>query len=92
MGDFSVNLINFNDGKNTSSFLDAMLCHPFLPFITTPTRTTRNSKTLIDNILYNKPLNDITSGNLSSIISDHLIKFLIEPSKSIKKLPQMFYR
>ena len=92
MGDFSVNLINFNDGKNTSSFLDAMLCHSFLPFITTSTRTTRNSKTLIDNILYNKPLNDITSGNLSSIISDHLIHFLIEPSKFTEKSPQMVYR
>ena len=32
------------------------------------------------------------SGNLSSIISDHLIQFLIEPSKFTKKSPQMIYR
>ena len=32
------------------------------------------------------------SGNLSSIISDHLIQFLIEPSKFTKKSPQMVYR
>ena len=73
MGDFNVNLINCNGDKNISNFLDTMFFHSFLPFITTPTRITRNTKTLIDNIFYNKPLNDIMSGNLSSIISDQLI-------------------
>ena len=48
-------------------------------YLTTPTRVTRNTKTLINNIYYNKPLNNIISGNLSSIIFDHLIQFLIEP-------------
>ena len=61
MGDFNVNLINCNNDKNTSNFLDAMLSHFFLPFITTPTRITRNTKTLIDIIFYNEPLNDIIS-------------------------------
>ena len=92
MGDFKLNLINCNDDKNTSHFLDTMLSHSFLPFITTPTRITRNTKTLIDNIFYNKPLNDIMSANLSSIISEHLIQFLIAPSRSTKKSPQMVYR
>ena len=32
------------------------------------------------------------SGNLSSIISEHLIQFLIEPSKFTKKSLQMIYR
>ena len=46
-----------------------MLCsHSFLPFTITPTKVARNSKSL----------NDIMFGNLSSIISDHLIQFLIE--------------
>ena len=90
--DFKINLINCNDDQNTSNFLDAMLSHSFLPFITTPTRITRNTKSLIDNNFYNKPLNDIMSGNLSSIISDQLIQFLTEPSKSSKKSLQMVYR
>ena len=90
--DFKINLINCNDDQNTSNFLDAMLSHSFLPFITTPTRITRSTKILIDNIFYSKPLNDIMSGNLSRIISDHLIQFLIEPSKFTKKLLQMVYR
>ena len=56
MADFSVNLINCNDDKNISNFLVTKLSHSFLPFITTPTRITRNTKNLIDNIFYNKPL------------------------------------
>ena len=73
MADFNINLINHNDDKNTGNFLDTMLYQSFLPYITIATRITRNTKTHIDNIYYNKPLNDIISGNLSSIISDHLI-------------------
>ena len=92
IGDFNIRLINCNDDKNISKFLDTMLSHSFLPFITTPTWVTRNTKTLIDNIFYNKSLNDIMSGNRNSIISDYLIQFLIEPSKFAKKWPQMVYR
>ena len=80
MGHFNVNLINCNYDKITSNFLDAMLSHLFLPFITSTARITRSNKTVIDNIFYNKPLNDIMFVNLRSTISDHLIQFLIEPS------------
>ena len=79
MGDFNINLITYNDDKNTGNFLDTMFSQSFLPYITTPTRIIRNIETLINNIYYNKPLSNIISGNLSSIISDHLIQFLIEP-------------
>ena len=63
MGDFNVNLINYNDDKNASNFSDTMLSHSFLPFITTIIRITKNTKTL-KNFL--QPLNDIMSGNTSS--------------------------
>ena len=89
MGDFNINLITYNDDKNTGNFLDTMFSQSFLPYITTPTRITRNTKTLIDNIYYNKPLNNIVSGNLSSIISDHLIQFLIEPLDFLEKSSKM---
>ena len=89
MGDFNINLITYNDDKNTGNFLDTMFSQSFLPYITTPTRITRNTNTLIDNIYYNKPLNNIISGNLSSIISDHLIQFLIEPLDFLEKSSKM---
>ena len=73
MGDFNINLINYNYDKNTGYFLDTRFSQSFLPYITTPTRiTNKNTKTLIDNIYYSKPLNNIIFGNLSDIISDPL--------------------
>ena len=87
MGGFNINLLNY-DNKNTANFLDTMFSYSYLPFINTPTRVTGHSKTLIDNIFYNKPMLNITAGNISSVISDYLIQFLIEPSSSNAKLKQ----
>ena len=92
MVDFSINLIKCNDDKNISNFLDIILSHSFLPVITTPTRIIRNTKNLIDNLFYNKPLNGTICGNLSRIIPDHLIQFLIQPLKFTKTSPHMVYR
>ena len=89
MGDHNINLLNC-DGKNTANFLDPTFSYSYLPFINTPTRVTGHSKTLIDNIFYNKPMLNITAGNISSVISDHLIQFLIEPSSSNAKLEQTY--
>ena len=36
MGDFNINLINYNDDKNTGNFLDTMFSQSFLPYIATP--------------------------------------------------------
>ena len=56
----------------------------FLPFITLPTSVGNTSETLIGNIFYKKPLiNDMVAGNLCSIISYHLIQFLVEPYSSM---------
>ena len=67
-----------------------MFSYSYLLFINTPTTVTGHSKKLIDNIFYNKPMLNITAGNISSIISDHLIQFLTEPSATNAKLEQIF--
>ena len=81
MGGFNIILLNY-DNKNTANFLDTMFSYSYLLFINTPTRVTGHSKTLIDNIFYNKPMLNITAGTISSVISDHLTQFLIEPSSA----------
>ena len=90
MGDFNISLINYNDDKNTGNFLDTMFSQSFLSHVTTPTRVTTNRKTLIDNICYNRPLNNIISSNLSSIISDYLIQFLIEEAELFARCSLLF--
>ena len=87
MGDFNINLLNYDD-KNTANFFDTKFSYSYLPFINTLTRVTGHSKTLIDNIFYNKPMLNITAGKISSVISDHQIQFLIEPSSTNTKLEQ----
>ena len=66
MGDFNINLLLYNNDKDTTAFLDTMFSNSFSPFITLPIRVENTSETLIDNTFYNKPLiNDVIAGNLT---------------------------
>ena len=71
MGDFNINL-NCNIDKNTSDYVDNLYSHAFFPTINSPMRITANSKTLINNIIYNDVTKNIISGNITTSISDHL--------------------
>ena len=87
MGDFDKNLLNYDD-KNTANFFDKMFSYSYLPFINILTRVTHHSKSLIDSIFYSKPMLNKTAGNISSVISGHLIQCLAEPSSTNEKLEQ----
>ena len=80
LGEFNVNLLNYNDHNQTNEFLDSLASNSFIPLILHPTRITRHSNTLIDNIFSNVIDPDITSGNLNAIISDHMPEFSIIPN------------
>ena len=93
LGDFNINILNYESDRHTAQFLDDMYSNCFIPYITLPTRITPRSKTLIDNIFYNNFDDSIISGNIITDISDHLTQFLItpkvlenEPKKSIYKI------
>ena len=48
LGDFNVNLLNYNEHNQTNEFLDFLASNSFIPLIL-PTRITSHSNTLIDN-------------------------------------------
>ena len=77
LGDFNINLLNYDIYPPTNEFLDSLSSHYFLP---QPSRVTTNSKTLIDNIFPNMAAPNIISGNLTASISDHLPQFLVAPN------------
>ena len=77
MGDFNINLLNAETNTSISEFYDNMTYHFFAPDILQPTRLTKNSKTLIDNIILNSIEFETFSRNLTSLISDHLPQLLI---------------
>ena len=85
LGDFNINLMNYNVHNPTNGFLDSLASNSFLPYILQPTRITSHSKTLIGNIFTYITLPDSISGNLTATISDHLPQFLIVPDTTLIK-------
>ena len=79
LGDFNIDLIKTNKNNNASEFLDRIYSSYLIPQITSPTRLTSRSHTLIANIISNVIIEDTISGNIMNIISDHLGQFIILP-------------
>ena len=79
LGDFNVNLLNYNEHNETNECLDSFASSSFIPLILQPTRITSYSNTLIDNIFSNVIDPDIISGNSTATIFDHLPQFAIIP-------------
>ena len=79
LGDFNIDLIK----TNSSEFLDIIYSSYLISHITSPTRLTSRSHTLIDNIISNVITEDAISENIINTISDHFDQFLILPYHSI---------
>ena len=77
MGDFNINLLNFESHTPTDLFINTLAAYCFQPHIIKPTRITEHSATLIDQIYFNSIEHSTVSGNLVCDISDHLPNFLI---------------
>ena len=80
LGDFNINLLNYNDHQPTNDFLDSLASNSFIPHILHPTRITSHSKTLINKIFSNYITHEIISGNITANISDHLPPFSFVPN------------
>ena len=78
-GDFNVDLLKYDKHAPTDEFLDSHSSHMFLPQIDQPNRISTTFNSLIDNIFSNIHTPSSFSGNLTSLISDHLPQFLIVP-------------
>ena len=82
MGDFNINLLNYEPNRETADFLNNMYSNSLVRYITLPTRITPRSKTLIDNIFFSEINEAAVSRNLITDISDHHVQFLITPKFS----------
>ena len=80
LGDFNINLLNYNDHQPTNDFLGSLASNSFIPYILHSTRITSHSKTLIDNIFSDFISPEIISGNITATISDHLPQFSFVPN------------
>ena len=85
MGDFLVDLLNYEDGSDTADFLDKIYSTSLIPQITSRARIIPRSKTLFDNIFWTDANAETLSGNIVTNISDHLAHFLSFPLEETKK-------
>ena len=78
-GDLNFNLLDYSTNKKVKSFVDTLLQHSLLPTINKPTRVTKKSATLIDNIITNifNHQSNFDTGIIETDISDHFPTFLI---------------
>ena len=83
MGDFNVDLLHYETQSQSINFLHKMFSASLKPHITTPTRITPRSKTLIDNTFANFLDEDIVCGNLTCSTSNYLAQFLIYTNKTL---------
>ena len=80
LGDFNINVLNYNDHQPTNKILDSLPSNSFIPYLLQPTRITSHSKTLIENTFSNIISHEVISGNITVTISDHLPQFLFAPN------------
>ena len=64
MGDFNLNLYNYETHTYTNDFVNSMVSHCLISHILQPTRVTDYSATVIDNIFSNVTDYETTSGNI----------------------------
>ena len=79
MGDFNIDLLNYTSNNKVAEFLDKMYSSSLLPLITHPTRISKTSQTLIDNIFSTIISDESKTGNITTVISDNYCQFVSLP-------------
>ena len=78
LGDFNYNLLNHDKDPHIQEFIETMYSNSLQPTINKPTRVVnRQRPSLLDNIFTNAIDKDITAGNLTDKITDHMPNFII---------------
>ena len=78
MGDFNINLLDYNLSPPVENFINQMISKNFLPIINRPTRVTPHSCTLIYYIFCNRVDEVESSEVITKNISYHYPVFAIE--------------
>ena len=85
MGDFNLDLLQYNHHTPTQEFIDTLFSHAFIPLISNPTRLTTYSATLIDDIFTNNLSQNVLNGIVLNDLSDHLPVFAYFSGKTLTR-------
>ena len=80
VGDFNINVLDYDKNKNVRSIFDLFFRFNHVPLINKPTRITKTNATAIDHIVTNNFMDDnFETGIIKSDISDHYPIFVLSP-------------
>ena len=88
-GDFNIDLLKYETNNKYQDFYNLLSSSGFLPLILQPTRITKETSSIIDNIYTNTFNKESTSGNILIEIADHLAQFVIV-HKELTKMPTSY--
>ncbi|XP_065645234.1 uncharacterized protein LOC136075726 [Hydra vulgaris] len=89
LGDFNINALNYDNDIESQNFYNNLFRYGVIPLINKPTRITRNSATLIDNISTNFLFeNSLKKGIIKTPISDHMPIFISANTSNKQKQKQ----
>ena len=86
LGDFNIDILKL-ESTHTISYLNMLRNDTFHSIIDKPTRVAATSSTLLDHILTNDAISQITPGILNSDVSDHFPTFVLIKNVEKKKVP-----
>ena len=90
MGDFNIDLLNFENHSPTSAYIDCIFGHGLMPLISKPTRVdaNRGSATLINHLYMNILECSYTCGLVITDMSDHYGVFAIAQNIGEREVPK----
>ena len=94
VGDFNIDLLQFNNHPKTREFIDKLFSNGYLQLVNHPTRVSHHanqkSASLIDHCWTNNCSQSFNSGIITSYISDHFPIYHILSNKKEKFIPKTF--
>ena len=84
MGNFKINILQYDNNKDSQEFLGKLHSNFLLPYISSPSKVTPHSQTVIDNFS-NKMEIESFSGNITTTICDHYAQFLMLKYNNLPK-------
>ena len=90
-GDFNIDLMRINLNKNVELYVNMVLGYHFENIVTSPTRITANSSTLIDHFYNNNPAINVKTALILDDLSDHFPVVAIVKSKKKNVKNKCFY-
>ena len=92
IGDMNINLSHPYQ-QTATDYLNLLHSNGYIPIITTPTRVTDNSSTIIDHIITNDYVHSLSPGVIKSDLTDHFPIFCnISKIANMRKSPQSSYQ